>query len=88
MSAVPESESPIAPLSSQVQSMQYRVRQDSGGVSRAQALLQSVWHRLSSWHQKRESRRVLRDLTDAELIDIGVTRADARREASKSFFWD
>ena len=51
-------------------------------------LLVSALQRLTSWHQKRESRRVLRDLTDAELLDIGVTRAEANKEASKSFFWD
>ncbi|MDP9808972.1 uncharacterized protein YjiS (DUF1127 family) [Rhizobium tibeticum] len=88
MSAVPENEPAIAPLTSGVQSMQYRIPQDSGGASRAQALLQSAWHRLSSWHQKRETRRVLRDLTDDELLDIGITRAEARKEAAKSPFWD
>jgi uncharacterized protein YjiS (DUF1127 family) len=39
-------------------------------------------------HQKRETRRALRDLTDAQLLDIGLTRAEARKEASKSFFWN
>jgi uncharacterized protein YjiS (DUF1127 family) len=38
--------------------------------------------------QKREGRRALRELTDVQLHDIGITRAEARREISKSFFWD
>ncbi|OWV86633.1 hypothetical protein ATY81_09530 [Rhizobium sp. R72] len=88
MSAVQENEPLVAPLSSQVQSMQYRVSQRAGHAPHTWIVWQSVWRRLSSWHQKRESRKALLDLTDDELLDIGVTRADARKEASKSFFWD
>jgi uncharacterized protein YjiS (DUF1127 family) len=43
---------------------------------------------LVSWHRKRESRKALLHLTDAELLDIGVTRSEARIESGKSFFWD
>jgi len=88
MSAVPENELRIAPLPSKVQLIQCRIQQDSRRVPRTRALLVSALQRLTSWHQKRESRRVLRGLTDAELLDIGVTRAEASKEASKSFFWD
>ncbi len=51
-------------------------------------MLRSVWRSVLCWHQKRESRRALRDMTDTELLDIGLSRAQARQEASKSFFWD
>ena len=40
------------------------------------------------WAGKRASRRTLKDLTDAQLLDIGITRREATREISKSFFWD
>ncbi|QND50247.1 DUF1127 domain-containing protein [Rhizobium lusitanum] len=40
------------------------------------------------WLQKRESRCTLRDLTDDQLRDIGLTRSEAKTEVSKSFFWD
>lgn len=40
------------------------------------------------WHQKREGRRALRNLTASELKDIGVSQSDAAREVSRSFFWD
>ncbi|MFT4184067.1 MAG: DUF1127 domain-containing protein [Rhizobium sp.] len=40
------------------------------------------------WLQKRETRSTLRDLTDDQLRDIGLTRREARTEVSKSFFWD
>ena len=88
MSVVSESESQIAPLSSQVQSIQYRASQHSRPAPNFLALVQSAWGRLSLWHRKRAGRRALRDLTDDELLDIGVTRAEARKEAGKSFFWD
>jgi uncharacterized protein YjiS (DUF1127 family) len=44
--------------------------------------------RIALWRQKRESRRVLRELTDDELRDIGLSRQDVAREVSKSRFWD
>jgi uncharacterized protein YjiS (DUF1127 family) len=54
----------------------------------AQRMLGRLWEMVQQWQRKRASRRVLRDLTDDELLDIGVSRADAGREVSKSFFWD
>ncbi len=50
--------------------------------------VRAVWNGMMLWCQKRSTRRVLRDLTDAELLDIGVSRADAGKEVAKSFFWD
>ena len=43
---------------------------------------------LLAWAQKRDGRRVLRDLTDEQLRDIGISRSEASREVAKSFFWD
>ena len=43
---------------------------------------------LQSWHSKRNTRASLRELTNDELRDIGVTPAEARREVAKSWFWD
>lgn len=41
-----------------------------------------------SRHQNRQSRKARLNLQDAELLDIGVTRAEASRKVGKSFFWD
>ncbi|AHG44876.1 hypothetical protein RLEG12_17240 [Rhizobium leguminosarum bv. trifolii CB782] len=46
-------------------------------------LLAAVEHRL----EKRRSRRTLCELTDDELRDVGLTRAQARAETAKSWFW-
>ncbi|MBX5163219.1 MULTISPECIES: DUF1127 domain-containing protein [unclassified Rhizobium] len=46
-------------------------------------LLAAVAHRL----EKRRSRRRLSELTDNELCDVGLTRAQAKDETAKSWFW-
>ncbi len=53
-----------------------------------ESLIARILRAIGNWHAKRESRRVLQFLTDDELRDIGVTRSEARKEVSKSFFWD
>lgn len=47
-----------------------------------------LWASVVLWMQKRESRWVLRGLTDDQLRDVGLTRSEAITEVSKSFFWD
>ena len=42
---------------------------------------------IECWLEKRRSRRKLSELTDDELRDIGLTRAQATAERSKSWFW-
>lgn len=51
-------------------------------------MLRRLWTSYWDWLEKREGRRVLRDLTDDQLHDIGLTRREAAKEVSKSFFWD
>lgn len=54
----------------------------------------AVFHAWSAFVQwllrgmaRRRQRRDLRELTDDQLLDIGLTRAEARREAARPF-WD
>ncbi|MGY5803090.1 DUF1127 domain-containing protein [Rhizobium hainanense] len=49
--------------------------------------LRSVLARFLAYLEKRETRWTLRELTDDQLRDIGMTRAEARTEVSKSWFW-
>ncbi|KQV27732.1 hypothetical protein ASC97_04985 [Rhizobium sp. Root1203] len=72
-------------LPTQKQARQVAIRHILSGLQRRRGLW---WRHLVQWHQKRETRRALRNLTDTELLDIGLTRKEARKEASKSFFWD
>jgi len=50
--------------------------------------MRRLWAFYRHWLEKREGRRVLRDLTNEQLRDIGLTRRQAIKEANKSFFWD
>jgi len=51
-------------------------------------LAHRLWAFFTLWMRKRESRWTLRDLTDDQLLDIGLTRSEAKTEVRKSFFWD
>jgi len=49
--------------------------------------LQKITDRLDRWHRLARERRQLQALSDHMLKDIGLTRADVEREASRPF-WD
>jgi uncharacterized protein YjiS (DUF1127 family) len=59
-----------------------------GGSNNLRDLFSRLFGNARQWACKRASRRTLRDLTDVQLLDIGITRREATREVSKSFFWD
>lgn len=58
-------------------------RQDSRGFRR---LASSFYRRVDLWFDRRRQRRVLAELTDDQLRDIGLSRGQAAREASKPFW--
>jgi uncharacterized protein YjiS (DUF1127 family) len=53
--------------------------------------LANLCRKLFAWILEREGKRLSRlalsEMTDSQLADIGVTRAEARREAARPF-WD
>ena len=55
---------------------------------RKRGFLRKEFARFLAYLEKRETRWDLRDPTDEQLRDIGVTRAEARTEVGKSWFWD
>ena len=61
-------------------------------VSPVVAQNHGFWTRLAQrfvhWRMRRAGRLVLRDLSDDQLRDIGISRAEAEAEVSKSFFFD
>ncbi|MBY5783287.1 MULTISPECIES: DUF1127 domain-containing protein [Rhizobium] len=70
----------------------------SGIVDTHRDIVRSRLHGMARWSlrllmmiehylEKRRSRRTLLELTDDELCDVGLTRAQARAETSKSWFW-
>ncbi|SHM13254.1 DUF1127 domain-containing protein [Roseibium suaedae] len=46
-----------------------------------------ILQRVQIWRQVRRSRKLLENLPDHALLDLGLTRADVRREVARSF-WD
>jgi uncharacterized protein YjiS (DUF1127 family) len=67
---------------------QFRIASKPAARLSTMKRLGQLWTMLMIWQQKRAGRRALRDLTDSELLDIGVSRAEAGKEIAKSFFWD
>jgi uncharacterized protein YjiS (DUF1127 family) len=47
-----------------------------------------AWRVYRAWWIKRRTRHSLLELTQEQLLDIGISRADAKREVRKSFYWD
>lgn len=58
-----------------------------GKDRRKPGFLRRTLSALLSYFEKRRTRSELPDLTEDQLRDIGVTRAEARAEVSKSWFW-
>ncbi|MBX4892482.1 DUF1127 domain-containing protein [Rhizobium bangladeshense] len=81
MSALPEVNMPIVSI---VTHGNGRCDGSAGATTR----LGRIWAAILLWHQKRQGRRALRELSPAGLKDIGVSQSDAAREVGKSFFWD
>jgi len=45
-----------------------------------------VANTLLTWDLRRQTRRTLRDMTDSQLMDVGLTRDEAYTEARR-LFW-
>ncbi|GES45394.1 hypothetical protein RsS62_46460 [Rhizobium dioscoreae] len=59
----------------------------AGRGPRRRGILRRALAKFLVYLEKRETRWDLRDLTDDQLRDIGMTRAEARAEVNKSWFW-
>jgi len=51
------------------------------------AFFRSAWRRLRRWQRLSYERRLLASLSQGQLKDIGISRADALNEARRPF-WD
>ena len=65
-----------------------RVRSGTAGGlgALAKRVASDVWARLGQWRARAAERRALSQLSDWELHDIGISRAEAGAEAEK-WFW-
>lgn len=55
-------------------------------IQSRQGFFRRMWEGFADWRMKRAGRLVLRDLTDDQLKDIGLTRWEVREELGKSYF--
>jgi uncharacterized protein YjiS (DUF1127 family) len=51
------------------------------------AALRRIGEVVAQWRERTRSRSQLLGLDDAQLKDIGISRADVDREAMKPFWW-
>jgi uncharacterized protein YjiS (DUF1127 family) len=56
------------------------------GFSRLRLLLAALQHLTAEWRRRAAGRETLRGLSDYDLRDIGVTRAEVERECTKPFW--
>ncbi|MFB2566504.1 DUF1127 domain-containing protein [Rhizobium sp. IMFF44] len=59
----------------------------AGRSPRRRGILRRALAKFLAYLEKRETRWDLRDLTDDQLRDIGMTRTEAYTEVNKSWFW-
>ncbi len=55
-------------------------------MDRIPRYLAALWETLFTWRKRASQRRQLASLEDRLLKDMGISRADAEREASKPFW--
>jgi uncharacterized protein YjiS (DUF1127 family) len=61
-------------------------RGQGGARSFARRLVLGIVNLLVVWQQRLEDRTCLQDMGEARLCDIGLTRAEVRRESEKPFW--
>ncbi len=55
-------------------------------MDRISRTLAALWETLCTWRARASQRRQLASLEDHQLKDMGISRADAEREAGKPFW--
>ena len=61
-------------------------RKPTSGTRRLLDFVDGAFDRLQVWQDRARERRALRELSDSMLKDIGISRVDANREATKPFW--
>jgi uncharacterized protein YjiS (DUF1127 family) len=73
----------LAPAGQGRSAPRYFAPPEAGLRSAARHALMGVVEALLAWHDRARERRALMELSDQMLRDIGISRAEARGEASK-----
>ena len=74
-----QSRLPDLPITRQLEQQDYR-------YGRFLPLIKHAAHILWLWNERARQRKCLAELEDHQLVDIGRSRAEARRECAKAFW--
>ena len=73
-------------MSTLEQRLLWRRQPDESGFSRLRLLAATVQYVATEWHHRARSRAALAQMSDRDLRDIGITRAEAAHESAKPFW--
>lgn len=68
------------------ESISLRITREGSERSPLRERLALIWYTLEQWRERARQRRAMLALDDHLLRDIGISRADVEREASKPFW--
>ena len=73
-------------MSTLEQRLRWRRQPYDSGFSRLRLLVAAVQYLAAEWRQRARGRMMLSQLSDRDLRDIGITRAEAAHESAKPFW--
>ncbi|HEV2550002.1 MAG TPA: DUF1127 domain-containing protein [Stellaceae bacterium] len=73
-------------MSTLEQRLRWRRQPYESGFSRLRILAAAVQYLAAEWHRRARSRAELAQMSDHDLRDIGITRAEAAYESAKPFW--
>jgi uncharacterized protein YjiS (DUF1127 family) len=73
-------------MSTLEQRLQWRRQPYESGFSRLRLLVATVQYLAAEWRHRARSRAVLAQMSDRDLHDIGITRAEVAHESAKPFW--
>ena len=73
-------------MSTLEQRLRWRRQPYESGFSRLGLLMAAAQYVAAEWRHRVRSRAVLVQMSDRDLLDIGITRAEAAHESAKPFW--
>jgi uncharacterized protein YjiS (DUF1127 family) len=73
-------------MSTLEQRLRWRRQPYESGFFRLRLLVATVQYLAVEWHHRARSRALLAQMSDRDLRDIGITRAEAAHESAKPFW--
>jgi uncharacterized protein YjiS (DUF1127 family) len=52
------------------------LRQATAAIGGLSSIVQAIWQSIQEWRERQRARNALQDLSDKELLDIGISRGE------------